>query len=102
MGLAGGLLPSPSAVLVFLGALAVGHPWFGVFLVVAFGLGMATTLAAVGVLVVRLRERVERRLWSRPGARASRVLAVLPVLTALTVVVLGAVVAVRGAGSIGG
>ena len=68
MGLAGGLLPSPSAVLVFLGALAVGHPWFGVALVVAFGLGMATTLAVVGVLVMRLRERVERRLVRRPGS----------------------------------
>ncbi|HEU4911935.1 MAG TPA: nickel transporter, partial [Actinomycetes bacterium] len=47
IGLAGGLLPSPSAVLVFLGALALGHPWFGVLLVVAFGLGMAATLAVV-------------------------------------------------------
>ncbi len=96
MGLAGGLLPSPSAVLVFLGALAVGHPWFGVALVVAFGLGMATTLAAVGVLVMRLRERVERRLVRRPGARVSVLLTVLPVLTAVTVTGLGFLLALKG------
>jgi ABC-type nickel/cobalt efflux system permease component RcnA len=101
IGLAGGLLPSPSAVLVFLGALAVGHPWFGVALVVAFGLGMATTLAVVGVLVMRLRERVERRLTSRPGARTAVVLTVLPVLTAVTVTALGLLLAVRGVHSLG-
>lgn len=101
MGLAGGLLPSPSAVLVFLGALAVGHPWFGVALVIAFGLGMATTLAVVGVLVMRLRERVERRLVRRPGARAVAVFTVLPVLTAVTVTGLGLLVALKGANSLG-
>jgi nickel/cobalt exporter len=101
IGLAGGLLPSPSAVLVFLGALAVGHPWFGVALVIAFGLGMATTLAIVGVLVMRLRERVERRLIRRPGTRTALVLTVLPVLTAVTVTVLGLLLALKGVHSLG-
>ena len=100
MGLAGGLLPSPSAVLVFLGALAVGHPWFGVALVVAFGLGMATTLAVVGVLVMRLRERVERRLLRRPGTRVAALLTVLPVLTAVTVTGLGLLLALKGVNSL--
>jgi ABC-type nickel/cobalt efflux system permease component RcnA len=101
MGLAGGLLPSPSAVIVFLGALAVGHPWFGVLLVAGFGVGMATTLAVVGVVVMRLRERVEQRLVRRPRSRFSVALRVLPVLTALTVVSLGALLALRGLGSLG-
>jgi nickel/cobalt transporter (NicO) family protein len=101
MGLAGGLLPSPSAVLVFLGALAVGHPWFGVALVVAFGLGMATTLAVVGVLVMRLRERVEQRLVRRPGARVAVLLTVLPVLTAVMVTGLGLLLALKGVNALG-
>jgi nickel/cobalt transporter (NicO) family protein len=100
MGLAGGLLPSPSAVLVFLGALAVGHPWFGLALVVAFGLGMATTLAVVGVLVMRLRERVERRLLRRRGTRVATLLTVLPVLTAVTVTGLGLLLALKGVNSL--
>jgi nickel/cobalt transporter (NicO) family protein len=101
MGLAGGLLPSPSAVLVFLGALAVGHPWFGVALVVAFGLGMATTLAVVGVLVMRLRERVERRFVGRHGTRTALVLRVLPLATALTVTGLGLLLALKGVNALG-
>ena len=72
MGLAGGLVPSPSALIVFLAATGLGHPWFGVALVVAFGVGMATTLAVVGLLVVRLRDRAEARLRRRRRAPASR------------------------------
>ncbi|HEU4912635.1 MAG TPA: sulfite exporter TauE/SafE family protein [Actinomycetes bacterium] len=96
IGLAGGLLPSPSAVLVFLGALALGHPWFGVLLVVAFGLGMAATLAVVGVLVMRLRDRAEQRLAQRPRSRFAPVLRHAPLLTASVVVLLGVALALRG------
>jgi len=101
IGLAGGLLPSPSAVIVFLGALGLGRPWFGVALVIAFGLGMATTLAVVGLLVMRLRERAEARLASRPKSRFAPILRVIPLVTAIAVVVLGAALALRGFSSTG-
>ena len=96
IGLAGGLLPSPSALIVFLGATGLGHPWFGVALVVAFGLGMATTLAVVGLLVMRLRERAEHRLSAHPAGRFAPLLRVVPLVTAGSVVVLGAALAFRG------
>jgi ABC-type nickel/cobalt efflux system permease component RcnA len=101
MGLAGGLLPSPSALLVLLGAVALGHAWFGVVLVVAFGLGMAGTLAVVGLLVMRLRERAELRLRDHPASRLAPLLRIAPVATAAVVVVLGAVLAWRGLGTTG-
>ena len=101
MGLAGGLLPSPSALLVLLGAVALGHPWFGVGLVVAFGLGMAATLAAVGLVVMRLRVRAEARLASHPASRFAPVLRLAPVVTSLVVVVLGLALTWRGVGSTG-
>ena len=41
LGLAGGLIPSTSALLILLGSIAAGRPAFGFVLVVAFGLGMA-------------------------------------------------------------
>ena len=44
MGFAGGMVPAPSALVVLLGAIALGRTWFGVVLVVAYGLGMAATL----------------------------------------------------------
>jgi ABC-type nickel/cobalt efflux system permease component RcnA len=96
MGLAGGLLPSPSALIVFLGALGLGQAWFGVALVIAFGLGMAATLAAVGLVVMRLRERAETRLATRPQSRLAPLLRFAPLLTALVVVGLGTVLALRG------
>ena len=101
IGLAGGLLPSPSALLVLLGAVALGHAWFGVALVVAFGLGMAVTLAVVGVVVMRLRERAELRLRSHPASRFAPLLRIAPPLTAVAVVLLGAALAWRGFGATG-
>jgi nickel/cobalt exporter len=55
-------LPSPSAVVVMLGGIALGHAWFGILLVLADGIGMAATLTGVGLLLAHLRGRVDRRL----------------------------------------
>lgn len=58
LGIAGGLVPSPSALVVLLGAVALGRTVFGAALVIAYGLGMAATLTAVGLLLVRLGDRL--------------------------------------------
>ncbi|MBQ0850297.1 nickel transporter [Streptomyces sp. BH-SS-21] len=100
MGIAGGLVPSPSALVVLLGAVALGRTAFGVLLVIAYGLGMAGTLTLVGLLLVGLRERLEARLKSPSGShlRAVRVLARLgPVATALLVVIVGLGLTARAA-----
>ena len=60
LGLAGGLIPSTSALLILLGSIAAGRPAFGVVLVVAFGLGMALVMGGVGVALVFARGRLER------------------------------------------
>lgn len=90
MGVAGGLVPSPSALVVLLGAVALGRTWFGVLLVVAYGLGMALTLTAAGLLLVYVRGRL-RLLGggSRLGRLAGRLNAATPVGTAGLVVVVG-------------
>jgi ABC-type nickel/cobalt efflux system permease component RcnA len=91
MGVAGGLVPSPSALVVLLGAVALGRTWFGVLLVLGYGLGMAATLTAVGLLMVRLRNRlaVVERFRDRFTA--------LPAITASLVLVVGLGLAVRAA-----
>ena len=96
MGLAGGLVPSPSALVVFLAAAGLGHPWVGVALVVAFGVGMACTLAVVGLLVVRLRDRAEARLRAGAGRAVGTALRLAPVATAAVVTLLGLSLAARG------
>ncbi|WP_285473021.1 hypothetical protein [Actinoplanes sp. NBRC 101535] len=58
IGLAGGLAPSPSAVVVLLGAIALGRTWFGVLLVVAYGTGLALVLIGIGLALARWGERL--------------------------------------------
>jgi ABC-type nickel/cobalt efflux system permease component RcnA len=60
LGLAGGLIPSASALLILLGSIAAGRPAFGFILVVAFGLGMAAVMSGIGLALVVARGRLDR------------------------------------------
>ena len=60
LGLAGGLIPSTSALLILLGSIAAGRPAFGFILVVAFGLGMAGVMTGIGLVMVFARGRLDR------------------------------------------
>jgi nickel/cobalt transporter (NicO) family protein len=93
MGVAGGLVPSPSALVVLLGAVALGRTWFGVLLVLTYGLGMAATLTAAGLLLVRLSARWGGRLAARVGS--GRLVAAAPAMTASLVLVVGLGLAAR-------
>jgi nickel/cobalt exporter len=97
MGVAGGLVPSPSALIVLLASVGLGRTGFGVVLVLAYGLGMAGTLTAVGLLLVKLRGRLAERYsrMDRSGLVA-RLASAMPVLTATLVLVVGASLALRG------
>jgi ABC-type nickel/cobalt efflux system permease component RcnA len=95
LGVAGGLVPSPSALLVLLAAIALGRTLFGIVLVLAYGLGMAVALSLEGLLLVRLQGRVAALLQRRRVRSLSRVLTRLPVLTALLVIVVGAGLVLR-------
>lgn len=97
MGVAGGLVPSPSALVVLLGATALGHVWFGIVLVLCYGLGMAITLTAAGLLLLRTRAFLTRRGWGI--GEGSRGLRLLPLVAAGLVVAIGLVLIVRGYGT---
>lgn len=83
----GGLVPSPSAVLVVVSAFALGRVALGLGLVLAFSLGLAATLAAVGLGLV-LGSRVLRARWSEAAARAVSLVGagVLPLLGLVLIV----------------
>ncbi|GAB2886011.1 hypothetical protein GCM10027074_63170 [Streptomyces deserti] len=103
MGFAGGLVPSPSAVVVLVGAAALGHAWFGLLLVVAYGVGLALTLTAAGYAVVKAGSGVTRLLDRRPrwtaGPMAALVRRTAPLGSAFVVVALGAGLVFKGAAS---
>jgi ABC-type nickel/cobalt efflux system permease component RcnA len=93
MGIAGGLVPSPSALIVLLGAIGLGRTAFGVLLVVAYGAGMAAMLTAAGLVLVRVRDR-----WaSRPRRTLARLAALAPTGTAALVLCVGLGLAGRAA-----
>ena len=69
LGLAGGLVPSASAILLLLGAVAAERPFLGLGLVIAFGLGMAAVLGAIGLLLVRARGLTDRLPSMARGGR---------------------------------
>ncbi|MGI5249464.1 nickel transporter [Actinacidiphila glaucinigra] len=98
LGFAGGLVPSPSAVVVLVGAAALGQAWFGFLLVLAYGAGLAITLTAAGFAVVRLGRLAGKAsaLRVRGGLfTAARRLA--PLATASVVLVLGCGLVLRAA-----
>ncbi|MGW3170616.1 nickel transporter [Streptomyces sp. NPDC001153] len=103
LGFAGGLVPSPSAVVVLVGAAALGKAWFGLLLVVAYGAGLALTLTAAGFAVVRLGSGVSRVLERRPRWTAHPVTGLVrrsvPLASALVVMALGAGLVLKGAAS---
>ncbi|MEV5970183.1 sulfite exporter TauE/SafE family protein [Streptomyces sp. NPDC051921] len=96
MGIAGGLVPSPSALVVLLGAVALGRTAFGILLVLAYGLGMAATLTLAGLLLLHVKHRI-KEAGDHPRLRrlvdtASRI---GPVATSTLVVVVGLGLAAR-------
>ncbi|MFF6993943.1 nickel transporter [Streptomyces sp. NPDC008313] len=101
LGFAGGLVPSPSAVVVLVGAAALGQAWFGFLLVLAYGAGLALTLTAAGFAVVKAGGGLRRLLDGRPRWTGGPVAALMrraaPMGSACVVVALGAGLLFRGA-----
>jgi len=89
LGITGGILPCPSALVVMLSAIYLHRIAFGMTMIVAFSLGLATVLTIIGILVVRARGWLERMPMT--GALTTR----LPIVSAAIVTVLGLVLLVR-------
>ena len=82
LGLAGGMVPSVSALILLLGSISLGRPAYGIALTVAFGVGMAIVLVGVGMALVYARGLLER---FPAGGRGRRLGRILPTATAFVV-----------------
>ena len=89
MGAAAGLIPCPSALVVLLAAISQHEVGLGLLLIVAFSLGLAGTLAGLGLAVVYARNVIPPRL------AAGRLVAALPAVSALLIVTVGMVLTLR-------
>jgi ABC-type nickel/cobalt efflux system permease component RcnA len=60
LGVSGGIVPCPAALVVLLSALALNRVGFGLLLIVAFSTGLAVILVGMGFLVVHARQFMSR------------------------------------------
>ncbi|MBX3180041.1 MAG: sulfite exporter TauE/SafE family protein [Candidatus Hydrogenedentes bacterium] len=61
LGVSGGVVPCPAALIVLLLALKVGRLAYGLALILAFSLGLALVLVIIGLLVVRASQSMRQR-----------------------------------------
>lgn len=95
LGISGGLLPCPSALVVMLGAIALGRIGFGLALVVAFSLGLAGVLTLIGVMFVYAGKLFQR--FPAPG----RLLRYAPIASALFITLAGMWITVQAVTQLG-
>jgi nickel/cobalt exporter len=91
LGITGGIVPCPAALVVLLSAVALHRTSFGLYLIVAFSIGLAAVLIAMGLVAV-----YAGRMMSRLPIDGPLVQRWLPMGSAAMIVALGCVIAVRG------
>jgi ABC-type nickel/cobalt efflux system permease component RcnA len=89
VGVAAGLLPCPSALVVLLSAIALHRIGLGLALIVAFSLGLAATITAIGLVAVFARRTFGRLSLDGPFVRA------LPAVSAALILTVGLVITAR-------
>jgi nickel/cobalt exporter len=88
LGVSGGLVPCPAALVLLLGAISLGRLGFGMVLVVAFSTGLAIVLAGIGVLMIYAKWLFERFSFE------VRVPRLLPAASALVISLAGLMILV--------
>lgn len=89
LGISGGIVPCPSALVVLLSAISLHRIGFGLVLILAFSLGLALVLTFIGLLMVYARRFMDQ--FTGQGC----LLRGLPVLSSLVITVLGLIIAVQ-------
>jgi ABC-type nickel/cobalt efflux system permease component RcnA len=90
LGVSGGLLPCPSALVVLLSAIALHRLAFGLALIVAFSFGLASVISGIGLAVL-----YARKLFTRVPSDHGRIVQVLPVASAVIITALGLILTAR-------
>jgi nickel/cobalt transporter (NicO) family protein len=89
VGVSGGLLPCPTALVVLLAAISLHRVGYGLLLIVAFSVGLASAITAIGLVAVTAKRAFARMRLDGPVVRA------LPAVSALVVLGLGVAMTAR-------
>ena len=88
LGVAGGLVPSASALIVLLAAVTTGRLVFGLGLIVAFGLGMAVVLGGLAVVTIFAHRWLGTRIVRR-RPMVSQLARLVPIGSGVVVLAIG-------------
>jgi nickel/cobalt transporter (NicO) family protein len=89
VGISGGLLPCPSALVVLLAAISLHRVALGLLLILAFSAGLALSITGIGLVAI-LAKRTFRRFEVQ-----GRLVGLLPAASALVIVVAGVAMTAR-------
>ena len=89
VGISGGIVPCPTALVVLLAAISLHRVGYGLLLIVAFSLGLAASITGIGLLAV-----TAKRVFGRLSFEG-RLIRALPAVSAVVVLVLGVAMTVR-------
>jgi ABC-type nickel/cobalt efflux system permease component RcnA len=89
VGISGGIIPCPTALVVLLAAISLHRLGYGLVLIVAFSVGLAATITAIGLVAVTAKHVFARASLQGPLVR------LLPAASALVVLGLGIGMTVR-------
>ena len=91
LGITGGIVPCPAALVVLLGAISLGRVGFGLLLIVAFSVGLAAVLIAIGLLMVHASRLM---VWFQEDK--TTIVRWLPLVSSAFITILGVVIAAQG------
>jgi len=89
VGITGGLLPCPSALVVLLAAISLHRVAFGMLLIVAFSAGLALSITGIGLVAVYAKQIFKRASFE------GRLVRLLPAASALVILAAGLAITVR-------
>jgi ABC-type nickel/cobalt efflux system permease component RcnA len=89
VGITGGLLPCPSALVVLLAAISLHRVAFGMLLIVAFSAGLALSITGIGLVAVFAKQIFKRASFE------GRLVRLLPAASALVILAAGFAMTVR-------
>jgi len=92
LGISGGIVPCPEALVVLLAAVKLHRIGYGMVLITAFSIGLAAALIAIGMLVVSARQRLSRLDRLNENSPLVRF---LPLGSAAVITLIGAVLTLR-------
>jgi len=96
LGISGGIVPCPAALVVLLSAVSMQRIGFGLLLIVAFSIGLAAVLISIGILMVYARQFMAR--FQVNGRLVSRW---LPLTSSAFILLFGVMLTVQALQSVG-